>query len=56
MDLGGGNKAKINFAEYGHVTYQMKWKVVYNNMLANILPIYMPSTSGVVSKGQNIFS
>ena len=37
---GLGMRPKINFEEYVHVAYQMKGKVVYNNMLANILQIY----------------
>ena len=42
------------FSEYGHVAYQIKGNEAYINMLANILSLHTPLTTGVVSEGQFI--
>ena len=42
---------KSTVSEYCHVAYQIKENEAYNNMLANILPLYTPLTRGVGSKG-----
>ena len=56
MDLGGvGPRPKLNFSEYGHVTYQIKADDAGSNMVANILPTDTPSTPGLGSKGQTIY-
>ena len=38
------------FLEYGHVIYQIKGNEAYNNMLANMLSLYTPMTSGVCQR------
>ena len=56
MDLRGCAAAKNKFSEYGHAAYQINGNEKYNNMLANSLPLDTPSTPGVGSKGQLVFS
>ena len=41
---------KSTYSEYGHVAYQIKRNEAYNNILANVLPLHTPLTSGVGSK------
>ena len=37
--------------KYSHVAYQIKGNEAYNNILANILLLFLPLTPGVGSKG-----
>ena len=48
-------KVKYSFIEYGHAAYQIGGTYACSNMVASIVPEDTPSTSGVGSKGQNIF-
>ena len=44
---------KSTFSEYDNVANQIKGNEAYNNMLANILPLHIPLTLGVGSKGHS---
>ena len=46
---------KLTFSEYGHVAYQIKENEAFNNMLVNILLLYLPLTPGVGSKGYFVY-
>ena len=53
--MGWGPRPKLNFSEYGHVTYQIKADDAGSIMVANILPTDTPLTQGVGSKRQIIY-
>ena len=42
---------KLTFSEYGHIAYQIKGNIAYNNILANILLIHLPLIPGMGSNG-----
>ena len=57
MDLESGADAKnLYFFEYGHVVLQIQGNEAYNNMLANILPLHIPSIPVVGEVKGHFFS
>ena len=51
-NLQGQTYINLSLLEYGHVAYQVKGNGIYNNMLANSMPLHIPLTPGV---GQKVF-
>ena len=49
-NLQGQTYITLSFLEYGHVAYQVKGNGIYNNMLANSMPLHIPLTPGVGQK------
>ena len=56
MIPGVGSKDQTFFSERNHVAYQSKGNGARTTIKANILSLCTPSTPGVVSKGQILFS
>ena len=48
-----GQGQNLTFWEYGHVVYQIKGNEAYSDMVANILPVGIPS--GVGSERSKLF-